>query len=42
MYLEVVTPDEYLSGIMADLARRRTEIENVTMRGNMKVIYFLK
>jgi elongation factor G len=38
MYFEIATPEEYLSIIMADLSRRRPDIQNVTLRGKMKVI----
>ncbi|RZC34417.1 ribosome-releasing factor 2, mitochondrial, partial [Asbolus verrucosus] len=38
MFLEVATPEEYVSAIMADLSRRRPDIKNVTIRGNMKII----
>jgi elongation factor G len=37
MYFEIATPEEYLSIIMADLSRRRPDIQNVTLRGKMKV-----
>ncbi|XP_028137204.1 ribosome-releasing factor 2, mitochondrial [Diabrotica virgifera virgifera] len=38
MSLEVVTPEEHLSVIVADLSRRRTNINNIGMRGNSKVV----
>ncbi|XP_044264059.1 ribosome-releasing factor 2, mitochondrial [Tribolium madens] len=38
MHLEIAAPDEYVSSVMADLARRRSEIQNVSLRGNMKVV----
>lgn len=38
MYLEIVSPEDYSSSIMADLTRRRAEIQNVTVRGKNKVI----
>lgn len=38
MALEVVTPPEHLSSIMADLSRRRTNINSVSMRGKAQVI----
>ncbi|XP_019755164.2 ribosome-releasing factor 2, mitochondrial isoform X3 [Dendroctonus ponderosae] len=38
MALEIVTPPEHLSSIMADLSRRRTNINSVTMRGKAQVV----
>ncbi|EFA06892.2 ribosome-releasing factor 2, mitochondrial [Tribolium castaneum] len=38
MHLEIAAPDEYVSSVMGDLARRRSEIQNVSVRGNMKVV----
>ncbi|KYM95249.1 PREDICTED: ribosome-releasing factor 2, mitochondrial [Cyphomyrmex costatus] len=38
MQLEIVTPEEYLSSINADLTRRRTVIQQIDIRGNNKVI----
>ncbi|XP_063921742.1 ribosome-releasing factor 2, mitochondrial isoform X2 [Zophobas morio] len=38
MYMEIAMPDEYMPTVMADLARRRPDIQNVTLRGTMKVI----
>ncbi|KAL3286202.1 hypothetical protein HHI36_000712 [Cryptolaemus montrouzieri] len=38
MSLEVVTPDEYLSAILADLSRRRAIIEDISIRANTKVV----
>lgn len=37
MALEVVTPEEYSSMVLADLSRRRSVIENITIRGISKV-----
>ncbi|XP_052894638.1 ribosome-releasing factor 2, mitochondrial [Anopheles moucheti] len=34
MYLEIVTPGEYLPPILADLSRRRARIEDVAQRGS--------
>lgn len=38
MNLEIVLPDEYLTAILADLSRRRTAINNVSVRGNAKLV----
>jgi elongation factor G len=38
MRLEVVTPEEYLGDFVADLQRRRGQIERTYQRGNMRVI----
>jgi elongation factor G len=38
MRLEVVTPEEYLGDFVADLQRRRGNIEQTFQRGNMRVI----
>jgi len=38
MQLEVVTPDEYLGGIVGDLNARRGKIEGLEMRGGSRVI----
>jgi elongation factor G len=38
MKLEVVTPDDYLGDIMADLLSRRTQIDKMSERGKLKVI----
>ncbi|MBX6313924.1 MAG: elongation factor G [Isosphaeraceae bacterium] len=38
MRLEVVTPEEYLGDIVADLGGRRAEITEITNRGKLKVI----
>lgn len=38
MKLEVVTPDDYLGNITADLTSRRAEITNTLMRGHLTVI----
>lgn len=38
MRVEVVTPEEYLGDFVADLQRRRANIEHTFQRGNMRVI----
>jgi elongation factor G len=38
MQLEVVTPDDYLGGIVGDLNARRGKIEGLEMRGGSRVI----
>ncbi|XP_011305891.1 ribosome-releasing factor 2, mitochondrial [Fopius arisanus] len=38
MQLEIVTPEEYAPSVLADLGRRRTEIQEVTVRRNDKII----
>jgi elongation factor G len=38
MQLEVVTPDDYLGGIVGDLNSRRGKIEGMEMRGGSRVI----
>ncbi|KAJ8927088.1 hypothetical protein NQ314_020483 [Rhamnusium bicolor] len=38
MLLEVVTPNDHLSTVLADLSRRRISIKNITMRGKNKVV----
>lgn len=38
MNLEVVTNEEDLSAVLADLSRRRSEIEHIGVRGKLKVI----
>jgi elongation factor G len=38
MYLEVVTSDEYLGGIVGDLNARRGKIDSMEMRGGSRVI----
>jgi elongation factor G len=38
MELEVVSPDEYLGGIVGDLNSRRGKIEGMEMRGGSRVI----
>jgi elongation factor G len=38
MQLEVVTPDDYLGGIVGDLNARRGKIEGMEMRGGSRVI----
>ena len=38
MRLEVITPEEYLGDFVADLQRRRGNIEQTFQRGNMRVI----
>lgn len=40
MRLQVVVPDEYSQAVMADLSRRRAEVQNVGMRGRNKVLTF--
>jgi elongation factor G len=39
--LEVVSPDEYMGDIIADLSSRRGRIEGISQRGNMQVIHGL-
>ena len=38
MHLEVVTPDDYLGGIVGDLNARRGKIDSMEMRGGSRVI----
>ncbi|MEL6849531.1 MAG: elongation factor G, partial [Bacteroidota bacterium] len=38
MAVEVVTPEEYMGGIVGDLNKRRGKIENMGDRGNSKVV----
>ena len=38
MKLEVVTPDDYLGDVMADLLARRSQIDKMSERGKLKVI----
>lgn len=38
MMLEVVTDENYLSSVLADLSRRRTTIKNIDSRGTHKVV----
>ena len=38
MKLEVVTPDDYLGDVMADLLSRRAQIDKMSERGRLKVI----
>jgi elongation factor G len=38
MKVEVVTPEEYMGGIVGDLNRRRGQIVSMDARGNAKVI----
>jgi elongation factor G len=38
MKIEVVTPDDYLGDVMADLLSRRAQIDRMTERGRLKVI----
>jgi elongation factor G len=38
MQLEIITPDEYLGGIVGDLNARRGKIEGMEMRGGSRVI----
>ncbi|XP_035916575.1 ribosome-releasing factor 2, mitochondrial [Anopheles stephensi] len=38
MFLEIVTPSEYLSAILADLNRRRARIEDVAPRGSVNKV----
>jgi elongation factor G len=38
MKLEVVTPEDYLGDVMADLMSRRTQIEKMSDRGKLKVV----
>ncbi|KAK9875490.1 hypothetical protein WA026_007880 [Henosepilachna vigintioctopunctata] len=38
MNLEIVTPEEYLSRILADLSRRRATIKEISVRQNTKVV----
>lgn len=39
MALEVTTPEEFMGGIIHDLNSRRAEIQEITDRGNMKVVH---
>ena len=39
MTLEVTTPDEFMGGIIHDLNGRRCEIQEISERGNMKVVH---
>jgi elongation factor G len=41
MQLEVITPDEYLGGIVGDLNARRGKIDSMEMRGGSRVIKVL-
>ena len=38
MKLEVVTPEDYLGDVMADLLSRRTQIDKMFERGKLKVV----
>jgi len=38
MKLEVVTPEDYLGDVMADLLARRTQIDKMSERGKLKVV----
>uniref|UniRef100_A0A1B6GLX8 Tr-type G domain-containing protein n=1 Tax=Cuerna arida TaxID=1464854 RepID=A0A1B6GLX8_9HEMI len=38
MSLEVVTGEEYLPTVLADLSRRRTQIQHISVRGNSKMV----
>ncbi len=38
MAVEVVTPEEYMGNVVGDLNRRRGKIENMSDRGNSKVV----
>ncbi len=38
MDVEVVTPDDYLGDVVADLNKRRANIENMNSRGELKVV----
>ncbi|CAH1117493.1 unnamed protein product [Phaedon cochleariae] len=38
MNLEILTPEDYLSSVLADLSRRRATINNIGLRGNAKVV----
>ncbi|WP_041084287.1 elongation factor G [Thermotoga profunda] len=38
MKLEVITPEEYLGGIIADLNARRAQVESLESRANLRVI----
>ena len=38
MKVEVVTPDDYLGDVMADLLSRRCQIDKMSERGKLKVI----
>lgn len=40
MKLEVVMPEEYSSRVMSDLSKRRAQIQEVTVRGQYKVINY--
>lgn len=39
MALEVTTPEEFMGGIIHDLNGRRCEIQEITDRGNLKVVH---
>jgi elongation factor G len=41
MFLEVVTPEEFLGNIIGDLNSRRAEINNVSNRGHLKIVHGL-
>ncbi|XP_046658664.1 ribosome-releasing factor 2, mitochondrial-like isoform X2 [Homalodisca vitripennis] len=38
MSLEVVSGEEYLPTVLADLSRRRTQIQHIRVRGNSKMV----
>merc|ERR1712061_355661 len=38
MTVEVITPEEYMGGIIGDLNSRRGQIDTLTARGNLQVI----
>lgn len=38
MQLEVITSDQYLSSVLADLSRRRSIIEHIDVKGKYKVV----
>lgn len=40
MYLEIASPEEYISSIMGDLGKKRAEIKNIEFKNNIKVGYY--
>lgn len=38
MYLEIASPEEYISLIMGDLGKKRAEIQNIEFKNNIKVL----
>lgn len=39
MYLEIASPEEYISLILGDLGRKKADILNVEFKNNMKVSF---